>query len=182
MNGEEGNHSHHHRSESHNTHKGEMPCCPSFSLIHAAYHAPKPPWSKPKRGISRFARRWFWRRGNPARSRCTHRPSTPPVPPVVFSAMVSLTWLSLLSISSSAICRSNSSRSLALFRFQLLFLRFDSTLHFFTRIRSVWEERELGYEPWEKREFEMEERVWDERIVCGRVVWVWDESVWLVWE
>ena len=41
----------------------------------------------------------------------------------------------------------------------------------------MWEERELGYEPWEKREFEMEERVWDERIVCGRVVWVWDERI-----
>ena len=154
-----------------------MPCCPSFSSIHATHQALKPPWSKPRRGINRSARRWFWHRASPARSRCTRQPSTPPVPPVVFSAMVSLTWPSPFSISSSAICKSNSSRSLALFHFQLLFLRFDSTLHFFTQIRSVWEERELRYEPWEKREFEVEERVWDERIVCGRVVWVWDERI-----
>ena len=70
----------------------------------------------------------FRRRASPARSRCTRRPSTPPVPPAVFSAVVSLTRPSLLSISSSAICRSDSSRSLALFHFQFLFLRFDSTL------------------------------------------------------
>ena len=49
-----------------------------------------------------------------ARSRRTRRPSTPPVPPAVFSAVVSLTWPSLLSISSSAICRSDSSRSRSL--------------------------------------------------------------------
>ena len=70
----------------------------------------------------------FRRRASPARSRCTRRPSTPPVPPAVFSAVVSLTRPSLLSISSSAICRSDSSRSLALSHFQFLFLRFDSTL------------------------------------------------------
>ena len=68
MNGEEGNHSHHHRSEFHNTHKGEMPCWSSFSLIHAAHQASKPPRSKPRRGISRFDRRWFWRRVSPTRS------------------------------------------------------------------------------------------------------------------
>ena len=68
MNGEEGNHSHHHRSEFHNTHKGEMPCCPSFSPIHAAHQAPKPQWLKPRRGISRSDRRWFRRRVSPARS------------------------------------------------------------------------------------------------------------------
>ena len=63
----------------------------------------------------------FQCRVSSARSRCTCQLSTPPVLPTIFSAMVSLTWPSLLLILSSAICRSDSSRSLALIRFQLHF-------------------------------------------------------------
>ena len=61
MNGEEGNHSQHHQSEFHNTHKREMLCCPLFSSIHVAHQAPKPPSSKPRKGISRSARYWSTR-------------------------------------------------------------------------------------------------------------------------
>ena len=68
----------------------------------------------------------FRHRASLARSRCTRRPSSPPVPLAVVSALVPLTWPSLLSMSSSAICRSDSSTSLTLFHFQLLFLRFLS--------------------------------------------------------
>ena len=68
----------------------------------------------------------FRHRASLARSRCTRRPSSPPVASAVVSALVPLTWPSLLSISSSAICRSDSSTSLTLFHFQLLFLRFLS--------------------------------------------------------
>ena len=68
----------------------------------------------------------FRHRASLARSRCTRRPSSPPVQSAVVSALVPLTWPSLLSMSSSAICRSDSSTSLTLFHFQLLFLRFLS--------------------------------------------------------
>ena len=68
----------------------------------------------------------FRHRASLARSRCTRRPSLPPVQSAVVSALVPLTWPSLLSMSSSAICRSDSSTSLTLFHFQLLFLRFLS--------------------------------------------------------
>ena len=71
-----------------------------------------------------------------ARSRRTRRPSTPP-----YRRRYSQLW------SHSYGRHSSRSRQvqyagpilldLALFHFQLLFLQFDSTLHFFTRIRSV---------------------------------------------